>query len=139
MKKDIQLLENKVYPADIDDYISSFSEPIQERLKALLATVRQAAPGAAEVISYQMPTFKTMNTNLVHFAAYDHHIGFYPAPSAIEHFHDELKNYKTSKGAIQFKHSEPIPHELITQMVHYRVAENKAKVEHRKILSNRGQ
>lgn len=139
MKKEVKLLENKVYPADIDDYISTFSEPVQERLNALLATVRAAAPGSAEVLSYQMPTFKMHNLNLVHFGAHDHHIGFYPSPSAIEHFSDELKHYKTSKGAIQFKHTEPIPHELVTKMVHFRVAENKAKVEHRKILSGRGQ
>lgn len=139
MTDSVKLITNKVYPTDIDDYIRTFSPAIQERLQALRATIQHAAPGASETISYKMPTFRTLNRNLVHFAAFPKHIGFYPDPSAIVHFADELKPYRTSKGAVQFDHREPIPHDLITRMVHYRVAENKAHVEHRKILGSRGQ
>lgn len=114
---------------NIDDYIAGFPPPIQELLTTLRTTIRQAAPGAEETISYQMPTFRLAGTNLVHFAAYKNHIGFYPAPSGIAAFREEISNYKNSKGAVQFPIDQPLPLELVAKIVHYRVAENLRKAE----------
>src|SRR4051812_41891950 len=106
----------------IDDYIEGFPSDVQARLRRLRATIRRTAPDAVEKISYRMPTFY-LNGNLVHFAAFDHHIGFYPTPSGIEAFRAELAGYPSSKGAVQFAHSEPLPLALIAKIVAYRVAE----------------
>lgn len=110
----------------IQDYISAFPPEVQERLNALYKLIREEAPEAGEKIGYGMPTF-TLNGNLVHFAAYKNHIGFYPAPSGIEAFQQELAGYKTSKGAIQFPLKQPMPYELIRAIVASRVAANRAK------------
>ncbi len=107
----------------IDEYIAAFPEEIRARLEEVRAAIRDAAPEAAERISYQMPTF-ALHGNLVHFAAHRNHIGFYPAPSGIEAFKDELSGYETSKGAVQFPLSEPIPLDLISRIVRFRVNEN---------------
>ncbi|MEQ8236008.1 MAG: DUF1801 domain-containing protein [Syntrophomonadaceae bacterium] len=113
----------KPRPRSIDEYISHFPPSIQEILQELRQTIQAAAPGSQEKISYQMPTF-WLGGNLVHFAVYKHHIGFYPTPSAIEAFQEELMAYKSSKGAVQFPLGEPLPLELISRMVKFRVAEN---------------
>lgn len=113
-------------PKDIDQYISIFPEDIQEILQEIRSTIQQAAPGAEETISYQMPTFK-LKGNLVHFAAYKKHIGFYPAPSGIERFKNRLTDYETSKGAIRFPLDKPIPLDLISDIVAFRVTENLEK------------
>jgi uncharacterized protein YdhG (YjbR/CyaY superfamily) len=110
-------------PATIDDYISEFSPMVQRILSELRSTIRKAAPGATEKIAYRMPTFH-YNGNLVHFAAYKAHIGFYPTPSGIVAFQDELKGYKSSKGAVQFPIDEPLPLGLVTRIVKFRVREN---------------
>jgi len=110
----------------IDEYISSFPENIQEILFKLKAAIKVSAPGAAEAISYAMPTFK-LNGNLVHFAAYRHHIGFYPTPSGILAYKKELLPYKQSKGAIQFPLDKPIPLTLVKKIVKFRVKENLEK------------
>jgi uncharacterized protein YdhG (YjbR/CyaY superfamily) len=110
-------------PTTIDDYIAAYPPAIQELLQAIRATIRAAAPEATEAISYAMPTFK-LHGNLVHFAAFKNHIGFYPAPSGIENFKDQLASYKTSKGALQFPLDRPIPHALIAEIVRFRVGEN---------------
>ncbi|MFN8580061.1 MAG: DUF1801 domain-containing protein [Gemmatimonadaceae bacterium] len=107
----------------IDDYIASRPKAVQPTLKKLRATIRKAAPDATERIAYGMPTFY-YNGNLVHFAAHEEHIGFYPTPTGIQAFAKQLKSYVTSKGAVQFPLSEPLPFALITEMVKYRVAEN---------------
>lgn len=106
----------------IDDYISEFPEDIQVRLRKLRKVIKKAASNAEETISYRMPTFK-LNGNLVHFAAFKNHVGFYPTPSAISAFEKELSPYKTSKGAVQFPHDKPIPYELVAEMVKFRVRE----------------
>jgi uncharacterized protein YdhG (YjbR/CyaY superfamily) len=111
----------------IDEYIDTFPEDVQPILQALRQTIREAAPQAKEAISYQMPTFK-LNGNLVHFAAYKKHIGFYPAPSGIEAFKEELAPYKASKGAVQFPIEQPIPHELVSKIVQFRVIEQLNKI-----------
>lgn len=110
----------------IDEYIAAFPEEIQERLQAVRAAIRDAAPEAAERISYQMPTF-ALHGNLVHFAAHRNHIGFYPTPSGIEAFKGELSGYETSKGAVQFPMDRPLPLALISSIVQYRLSENLEK------------
>ena len=99
----------------IDEYIASFPLDIQQNLQRIRAVISEAAPEATEKISYQMPTFY-LNGNLVHFAVQKHHIGFYPTPSGIDHFSKELSSYKTSKGAIQFPYSKPLPLEFIAEI-----------------------
>ena len=113
-------------PSTIDAYIRAFPRDVQKKLSELRATIHRAAPDAVEKISYRMPTF-FQKKNLVHFAAYEHHIGFYPTPSGITAFRNELSGYVTSKGAVQFSIDEPLPRELVTRIVKFRVAENEAK------------
>lgn len=110
----------------IDEYISTFPQHVQEKLQVLRETIRKAAPTATEAISYQMPTYK-LNGNLVHFAGYEEHIGLYPAPSGITAFESELAPYRHAKGSVQFPLHEPLPLELITKIVTFRVKENNAK------------
>ncbi|WP_266367652.1 iron chaperone [Tellurirhabdus rosea] len=103
-----------------DEYIASFPEDVQELLQKIRSVIREAAPEAKEVISYNMPTYRQKEA-LVHFAAYKSHIGFYPAPSPITAFAEELAGYKRAKGSVQFPLTEPIPFELIRAMTEYRV------------------
>lgn len=110
-------------PATIDEYIAASPPEVQEILQQIRATIREAAPEAEEKISYRMPTF-FLHGNLVHFAAHTGHIGFYPEPSGIEAFKDELAGYKQSKGAVQFPLGQPIPYELIRRITEFRVQEN---------------
>lgn len=110
----------------IDEYIATFPAEIQKILQEFRAVVHETAPQAAEKISYQMPTF-ALNGNLVHFAAFKKHIGFYPTPSGTEAFQQELSAYKTAKGSIQFPLDQPMPWELIRKIVAFRVAENLRK------------
>ncbi len=118
-------------PKNIDEYIEAQPPEIREILEKIRATIRKAAPGAEEAIKYMMPTF-VLNGNLVHFAACRNHIGFYPAPSGIDNFREELAGYKTSKGAIQFPLDRKIPYALIGRIVRFRAAENKMKSLKRK-------
>jgi uncharacterized protein YdhG (YjbR/CyaY superfamily) len=112
----------------IDAYIADFPQAIQTILKELRAVIKSAAPDAEEKISYQMPTF-AQEGNLVHFAALKNHIGFYPTPSGIDAFEDELAQYRSTKGAVQFPYGEPLPLEVISKVVKFRVAENLKKAE----------
>jgi uncharacterized protein YdhG (YjbR/CyaY superfamily) len=112
---------------DIDTYISAFPAEIQVILERLRVTIKKAAPEAVEVISYKMPAYK-LNGILVWFAAHQKHIGFYPGARPIVVFEDELEAYKTSKGAIQFPVEKPLPLELITEIVKFRVNENMSKL-----------
>jgi uncharacterized protein YdhG (YjbR/CyaY superfamily) len=107
----------------IDEYIATFPKSIQKILEELRQAIRDSAPTAEEAISYQMPTFK-LNGNLVWFAAFKNHIGFYPKPSAIETFREELFNYEVSKGTIRFPLDKPIPFDLVRKIVKYRVKQN---------------
>ena len=113
---------------DIDEYIAGFPAPVRKMLSTIRATIRKAAPQAVETISYQMPTFK-LNGNLIHFAAYKNHIGLYPAPRAIEKFKKQLARYEGSKGAIQLPLDEPIPVDLISDIVKFRVKMNLEKTK----------
>lgn len=112
--------------ADINAYIAEFPEEIRVILLQVRTTIQQAAPEAKEAIKYGMPTY-VLNGNLVHFAAHKNHIGFYPAPSGIDPFIDELAVYRTGKGTIQFPTDKPIPFDLITKVVKFRVEENLKK------------
>ncbi len=114
---------NQTAPKDIDEYIAGFPNEVQEMLEKIRLTISKAAPDAAEAISYQMPTFK-LNGNLVHFAAYKNHIGFYPTPSGIQAFKEELSVYAGAKGSVQFPLNQPIPFALIGKIVKFRVKEN---------------
>lgn len=122
---------DRISPENIDQYISKFPNDIQAILEKIRQTIRTAAPNAEETISYQIPTFKLYG-NLVHFAAYTNHIGFYPAPSGIKKFTTELSPYQTAKGSIKFPLSKPIPYELIGKITAFRVEENLAKAAAKK-------
>jgi uncharacterized protein YdhG (YjbR/CyaY superfamily) len=110
----------------IDEYISTFPANVQIILEELRRAIRDAAPQAQEAISYQMPAFK-LNGNLVWFAAFKNHIGFYPTSSGIEAFKERLAAYETSKGTVKFPINEPIPFDLIKEIVKFRVKENLEK------------
>jgi len=113
-------------PVNTDAYISGFPKETQKLLKLMRATIKKAAPMASEKISYGIPTF-TLNGNLVHFAAYEKHIGFYPGAKAITVFKKEISAYKWAKGSVQFPLDEPLPLKLITKIVKFRVQENLKK------------
>ncbi|HCY76787.1 MAG TPA: hypothetical protein DHV28_12775 [Ignavibacteriales bacterium] len=115
----------------VDEYIKTFPADIQKILKQVRETIKKAAPEAEETINYQIPTFK-LNGNLVHFAAFKNHIGFYPAPSGLKKFQKELSDYKSSKGSVQFPIDKPIPLALIIKIVKSRVKENLEKIIKRK-------
>jgi uncharacterized protein YdhG (YjbR/CyaY superfamily) len=112
--------------ADINAFIADFPEEIQAILERIRTTIQEAAPEAKEAIKYGMPTFVS-NGNLVHFAAYKNHIGFYPAPTGIDAFIEDLAPYRTGKGTVQFPIDKPIPYDLITKVVKFRVEENLKK------------
>lgn len=117
--------ETKTTYSTIDEYIETFPEEIQKKLREIRQTIHETAPEATEAISYQMPTFK-LNGNLVHFSGYAHHIGFYPIPTGMEAFKNELSHYKTGKGSVQFPLDQPLPLDLIRRIVEFRVKENLA-------------
>jgi uncharacterized protein YdhG (YjbR/CyaY superfamily) len=114
---------DKTSPKTIDEYIAGFPKDVQAILQKIRATIRKAAPDAEEAIKYQIPTF-TLKGNLVHFGAYKNHIGFYPAPRALEEFKKELSAYEGSKGTVRFPFDKPIPYALITRIVKFRVKKN---------------
>jgi uncharacterized protein YdhG (YjbR/CyaY superfamily) len=109
-------------PRNIDDYLSGYPKHVQRLLTQMRLTIKRAAPQATEKISYGIPTF-ALEGNLVHFAAFKNHIGFYPTPSVISAFSQELSSYKCSKGAVQFPLDEPLPLTLVSRMVEFRVKE----------------
>lgn len=108
----------------INDYIETFPDNIKMVLEKVRMTIKNAAPDTTEAISYQMPTFKLNGKNLVHFAAWKNHIGFYPTPSGTQKFEKELSKYKHAKGSVQFPLRKPIPLLLISKIVKFRVKEN---------------
>lgn len=117
-------MEEKLEAAkSIDEYISRFPPAVQAKLQRIRAVIREHAPEAQEKISYQMPTFY-LNGNLVHFAAFKNHIGFYPTPSGVDEFKDDLARYKGAKGSVQFPLDQEPPYDLIARIVAFRVGEN---------------
>ena len=127
----MDMTKNKSAPQTIDEYIAGFPKDVQVILKRIRSTVRKAAPGATEKISYQMPTF-FLEGNLVHFAAFKTHIGFYPVPTGIEKFQKELSAYEVGKGSVKFPFDEPIPYELTENIVKFRIKENLEKEKRRR-------
>jgi uncharacterized protein YdhG (YjbR/CyaY superfamily) len=118
-------------PKDIDAYIAGFPPDVQEILKKIRLTIKEAAPEATEKISYQIPTFY-LKGNLVHFAAFKNHIGFFPTSSGVEKFKDELSVYELSKGTIRFPLGKPIPYNIITKITMFRVEENLGRAKTKK-------
>ena len=123
---ELKMVTSRLQFKTMDEYIASFPKDIQDILKKLRKTIKESAPMAEEMINYGIPTFK-LNGNLVHFAAFKNHVGFYPTPSAILVFKKELTPFKQSKGSIQFPINTPIPFQLIKKIVQYRVKENLSK------------
>lgn len=121
---------NKASFSSIDEYIGTFPEDTQKILQEMRKTIKAAAPEAQEKISYKMPAF-TLKGNLVYFAAFKNHIGFYPTPSGTEAFRREISIYQGAKGSIRFPMAEPLPLKLISRIVKFRVAENLKKAEAR--------
>lgn len=115
----------------MDEYINTFPEDVRTTLNELRQAIKAAAPEAEETINYQIPTF-TLNGNLVHFAAFENHIGFYPTPSGMEAFKKELSSYKGAKGSVQFPIDQPLPLPLIRRIVEYRVKENAERKQKKK-------
>ena len=125
-------LKKDISPPDtIDAYISQFPSDVQKILQKIRTIVQLAAPDATEAIKYQIPTF-VLNGNLVHFAAFANHIGFYPTSSGIEKFKDELSSYKSAKGSVQFPRGQAIPFSLIKKIVKFRVKETYEKASSKK-------
>ena len=118
-------------PTTIDEYIAAFPADVQDILQKVRETIKTAAPQATEAISYGMPTFKLAG-NLVHFGAFKTHLGFYPIPSGLEQFKEELAQYKGGKGSVQFPFDQPMPYALITKIVEFRVTENLQKAAAKK-------
>ena len=123
--------DNRAPPSRIDEYIAAFPTDVQAVLEQVRDTIRKAAPAATEKISYGIPTF-ALHGNLVHFAAWRTHIGFYPGAAGIAKFKKELTGYASAKGSVQFPLAKPMPLALITKIVRFRVTENTAKSAARK-------
>lgn len=124
------------HAADIDEYIAGFPKDIQAMLETIRATIKKAAPTAEETIKYAMPTF-TLDGNLVHFAAFTNHIGFYPAPMGIAEFAKELSAYRGGRGSVQFPLDRPMPLTLITKIVKFRVKKNRERAKGKKEASRK--
>jgi uncharacterized protein YdhG (YjbR/CyaY superfamily) len=113
-------------PQTIDEYVAGFPADVRRILERIRGIIRSAAPDAQEAIKYRIPTF-VLNGNLVHFAGFDKHVGFYPTPSGIEAFKDELAAYPSAKGSVQFPLDRPVPFDLIRKIVELRVKEARDK------------
>jgi uncharacterized protein YdhG (YjbR/CyaY superfamily) len=120
-------MEKKTYTT-IDEYIALFPADVQKKLKQMREAIHATAPAATEKIAYQMPTFY-LNGNLVHFAAFKNHIGFYPVPSGIEAFKKDFSKYAQGKGSVQFPLDQPLPIALVKKVVRFRAAENLKKAK----------
>jgi len=119
------------HPETFEEYLGNFPPEIRKRLIQIRNLVKKAAPDAAEKISYGMPAF-TLNGMLLYYAAHTKHIGLYPLTSAVKAFSEELRPYKTAKGSIQFPNDKPLPLKLISEIIKFRVSENRMKAELKK-------
>ena len=122
---------SKKTPQTIDEYMADFPAQAQAVMGRMRALIHEIVPEATEKISYGIPTF-VLGENLVHFAAYQHHIGFYPTSSGVAHFEDELKDYETSRGTVRFPLDKPIPYDLVRRITEFRAAENRARAKAKK-------
>ncbi len=123
---------NPIAPTTTDEYIAGFPGDIQVILNQVRATIQKAAPDAEESIAYGMPAYKLKGKPLVYFAGFKNHIGFYATPSGHTEFAKELSKFKQGKGSVQFPLNQPIPYDLIGQIVEFRVVENLEKVKTKK-------
>ncbi|RPH56427.1 hypothetical protein EHM82_03365 [bacterium] len=120
-------MANRSTANSIDEYIAEFPPETRAALEEVRAVIKASAPGATERMSYAIPTFDLHGKHLVHFAGYKSHIGFYPGPSGIEAFREEIKAYKSAKGSVQFPLDQPMPTDLIRRIVELRVEQTAAK------------
>ena len=120
----------------MEDYIKSFPPEVQTILQELRSTIRKAAPQAEETIGYGIPTFR-LNGNLVHFGAYKNHIGFYPGAGGVLEFYKKLSSFKSAKGSVQFPHDRPIPYDVISKIVKFRVKQNEEKFSLKKSIAKK--
>ena len=125
------MVKTKVVPETVDQYIAAFPTDVKKRMQQLRKTIKAAAPKAEEVISYQMPGYKYLGM-LVYFAAYKNHIGFYPGAGGILEFYKKLSSFKSAKGSVQFPHDRPIPYDIISKIVKFRVKQNEEKISLKK-------
>jgi uncharacterized protein YdhG (YjbR/CyaY superfamily) len=114
-------------PAAVDEYIAGFPPETQSKLREMRDLIRSIAPDATETISYAIPTFDLNGRHLVHYAGFAKHVGFYPIPSGMTAFSEELEPYKRGKGSVQFPLDRPLPLDLIRRIVEFRLAENLRK------------
>ena len=121
----------KMVPKTVDQYIAAFPADVKKRMQQLRKTIKAAAPKADELISYQMPGYKYFGM-LVYFAAYKNHIGFYPGAGGVLEFYKELSSFKSAKGSVQFPHDRPIPYDIISKIVKFRVKQNEEKISLKK-------
>lgn len=117
-------MEKRSTATTIDEYIAEFPAETQKALEQVRDVIRTSAPDATETISYAIPTFDLNGHHLVHFAGYERHVGFYPVPSGMEAFKEELAPYRSGKGSARFALDKPLPTDLIRRIVEFRVAEN---------------
>jgi uncharacterized protein YdhG (YjbR/CyaY superfamily) len=120
-----EMKSDSAAPKDIDDYVAGFPEDVQTILQKVRTTIAKAAPSAKEAIKYRLPTF-VLNSNLVHFGAFQKHLGFYAMPTGHAKFQRELSAYQSGKGSVQFPLDKPIPYSLISRIVKFRVQEDSA-------------
>ncbi len=118
-------MSERAIPTDIDEYISGFPKEVQALLEKMRGTIRKAAPEAQETISYNVPAFILGGKKLVWFAAFKSHVGFYPGAAAIAAFKKKLSGYKTARGSAQFPFKDPLPLDLVSRIVKFRVNASK--------------
>lgn len=123
-------------PTTIDAYIAAFPVETQVLLESLRQAIRDMAPEATECINYGIPTYQ-LHGNLVHFAGYKHHIGFYPGAAGIAEFQDAFAGYKSAKGSVQFPINQPLPLEIVQEVVRFRVQQNVAKAAEKAALKKK--
>lgn len=122
-----------IKPTTIDEYIAAFPGDVQKKLEQVRSTIKKAAPGAEEKISYGIPAFNLNGQYLIYFAGYKKHIGMYPVPGGVKEFEKDFESYNTSgKGTIQFPLEKPMPVSLITKIVKFRIKKNKEKAKTKK-------
>ena len=126
----------KVVPETVDQYIAAFPADVKKRMQQLRKTIKAGAPKADELISYQMPGYKYFGM-LVYFAAYKNHIGFYPGAGGLLEFYKELSSFKSAKGSVQFPHDRPIPYDIISKIVKFRVKQNEEKFSLKKSIAKK--
>jgi len=126
----------KVVPETVDQYIAAFPADVKKRMQQLRKTIKAGAPKADELISYQMPGYKYFGM-LVYFAGYKNHIGFYPGAGGVLEFYKELSSFKSAKGSVQFPHDRPIPYDIISKIVKFRVKQNEEKFSIKKSIAKK--